>query len=89
MALNTNEAMNLAPQPTTVSLADRVRRLRGLGHRIIALQTGDPDSTTPAAIIEEGHRALKVGPAYSHSCELIGLCYAIVAADSDGERESQ
>ena len=64
----TNEQLSLLPQPATVALADRVRRLSAKGRRILALQTGDPDFPTPAPIVEAAHRAMKEGHThYTHS----------------------
>jgi len=71
-------SLETVPEPATVALADRARRLAAEGRRLIPLQTGDPDFPTPAPIIEAAHRALLEGEThYSHSRGLPVLREAI------------
>ena len=58
-------------EAATVALADRVRRLRATGRTIIALQTGDPDFSTPLSIVEVAARAMRDG--HTHYCDSRGL----------------
>lgn len=65
-------------EAATVALADRVRTLQASGRKIFALQTGDPDFSTPAPIVEAAHRAMKAGKThYSNSRGLPHLRDAI------------
>lgn len=58
-------------EAATVALADRVRRLRAAGNKILGLQTGDPDFATPLAIVEVAARAMRDGN--THYCDSRGL----------------
>ncbi len=56
-----NQQFELIRQSPTVAMADRVNALKAQGHKIIGLQTGDPDFATPPAILDVGMRALQAG----------------------------
>lgn len=57
----TNLQFDLIRQSPTVAMADRVNALKAQGHKIIGLQTGDPDFATPPAILETALRAMQAG----------------------------
>ncbi len=48
-------------QSSTVAMADRVAALKASGHKIIGLQTGDPDFATPPAIVSTALAAMQEG----------------------------
>ncbi len=50
----------IKPSPT-LALGARIQRLKAEGRDIIALNGGEPDFNTPAAIIEEAKRAMDAG----------------------------
>ena len=56
-----NSQIQQIQESVTVALADRVRQLKAQGKHLIALQTGDPDFSTPKPIIDAAHKALKDG----------------------------
>ena len=56
-----NRQFELIYQSPTVAMADRVNALKSNGHKIIGLQTGDPDFSTPQAILDAASRALATG----------------------------
>lgn len=56
-----NTQFDLIRQSATVAMADRVVNLRAQGHKIIGLQTGDPDFATPPAVIDIALRAMQDG----------------------------
>ncbi len=48
-------------QSQTVAMADRVQSLKAAGHRIVGLQTGDPDFATPPAVLDAALKAMQDG----------------------------
>lgn len=56
-----NTQFDLIRQSATVAMADRVVNLRAQGHKIIGLQTGDPDFATPSSVIDVALRAMQDG----------------------------
>jgi aspartate/methionine/tyrosine aminotransferase len=56
-----NTQFDLIRQSATVAMADRVVSLRAQGRKIIGLQTGDPDFTTPLAVIDVALQAMQGG----------------------------
>jgi aspartate/methionine/tyrosine aminotransferase len=69
--LNTSTSMLNIHEAATVALADRVRQMRAVGQKVIGLQTGDPDFSTPDLIIEAMNRALRNGQ--THYADSRGL----------------
>ncbi len=61
MSYDLNTQLLQIKESATVALADRVRKLVADGLPVVALQTGDPDFSTPQPIIEAGYRAIKEG----------------------------
>lgn len=86
LALNSQLAR--IKESATVALADRVRKLIADSQQVVALQTGDPDFSTPEPIIEAGYRAIKEGLThYADSRGLPELREAIaqkIKIDNDG-----
>jgi aspartate aminotransferase len=75
-----NQQLNLIRQSPTVAMADRVAELKAQGKPIIALQTGDPDFSTPLPILEVAFKAMQDGLThYAPSRGLVELRRAIVA----------
>src|ERR1700690_1237420 len=61
-------------QSDTVAMADRVHALKTAGHKIIGLQTGDPDFATPPAVLDAARQAMQDGLThYAPSRGLIDL----------------
>jgi len=60
-AMDINRQFELIRQSPTVAMGDRVNALKAEGHKIIGLQTGDPDFSTPAAVFEIAQRSIKDG----------------------------
>lgn len=56
-----NQQFELIRQSPTVAIADRVNALKAQGHKIIGLQTGDPDFATPPAILRAAFSAIQSG----------------------------
>ncbi len=83
-----NRQLTQIKESATVALADRVRKLIADGQPVVALQTGDPDFSTPEPIIEAGYRAIKEGLThYANSRGLPELREAIaqkIKTDNDG-----
>jgi aspartate/methionine/tyrosine aminotransferase len=78
MVLPLNERLYALTESATIALADRVRQLQAAGKTIIALQTGDPDFHTPAAICDAATLAMRAGHThYSNSRGLPALREAI------------
>ncbi len=48
-------------QSATVAMADRVVALRAQGRQIVGLQTGDPDFSTPRAVLDVAWQAMQHG----------------------------
>ena len=61
MNLSFNQKLLQINESATVALADRVRRLRASGKRVIGLQTGDPDFATPQPILDVAVQAMQQG----------------------------
>jgi aspartate/methionine/tyrosine aminotransferase len=59
--MNLNSQFELIRQSPTVAMSDRVIALKAGGHKIIGLQTGDPDFPTPAPILEVALGSMKAG----------------------------
>jgi aspartate/methionine/tyrosine aminotransferase len=73
-----NTQFDLIRQSATVAMADRVTSLRAQGRTIIGLQTGDPDFSTPVAVIDVALRAMQAGAThYGPSRGLLELRCAI------------
>ena len=56
-----NQQFELIRQSPTVAMADRVNGLKAQGHKIIGLQTGDPDLATPPAVLDAALSAMQAG----------------------------
>ena len=73
-----NQRLQQIQESATVAIADRVRKLKAEGKHVIALQTGDPDFSTPEPIVETAYQALQDGLThYAHSRGLPQLREAI------------
>ena len=48
-------------QSPTVAMADRILALKASGRKIIGLQVGDPDFSTPQAVLEVAYKAMQAG----------------------------
>jgi len=59
--MNLNLQFESIRQSPTVAMADRVAALNASGRRIIPLQVGDPDFTTPQPIVETALQAMQDG----------------------------
>ncbi len=59
--MNLNQQFELIRQSPTVAMGDRVNALKASGRRIIGLQTGDPDFSTPPAVIDVALNAMQSG----------------------------
>jgi aspartate/methionine/tyrosine aminotransferase len=66
-----SQQLTKIPQSVTIAQADRIRKLRAEGKQVIALQTGDPDFSTPRPIITAAHEAMQQG--YTHYAASRGL----------------
>ena len=56
-----NEQLDLIRQSATVALSDHINALKAGGRKIIGLQVGDPDFTTPPAVIDAAIKAMRSG----------------------------
>jgi aspartate aminotransferase len=56
-----NTQFNALPQSATIAMADRILALKASGHKIIGLQVGDPDFSTPRAVQEVAFKAMQDG----------------------------
>ena len=75
-----NTQFDLIRQSATIAIADRVISLRAEGRKIIGLQTGDPDFSTPAAVIDVALRGMQQGAThYGSSRGSLELRKAIAA----------
>jgi aspartate/methionine/tyrosine aminotransferase len=61
IAMNLNQQFELIRQSPTVAMGDRVNELKSKGIKIIGLQTGDPDFSTPDSIIDVAVRWMNDG----------------------------
>ena len=61
---------NMVPS-ASVSIADKIRRMKRQGLDIIELQTGDPDFATPEHIIQAAYEAMRQG--YTHYVSSQGI----------------
>jgi len=59
--MNLNTQFDLIRQSATVALSDRIRALKDSGHRIVGLQVGDPDFSSPGSVIEVALKAMQEG----------------------------
>ncbi|HMR97722.1 MAG TPA: pyridoxal phosphate-dependent aminotransferase [Anaerolineales bacterium] len=59
--MNLNEQFEQFRQSPTVAMGDRISALKASGKKIIGLQQGDPDFTTPQAVIDVACKALQEG----------------------------
>ena len=59
--MNLNQQFELVRQSPTVSLFDRVTALKASGRKLISLQVGDPDSHSPAEVINVAVQAMQNG----------------------------
>ncbi|MCX6056362.1 MAG: pyridoxal phosphate-dependent aminotransferase [Chloroflexi bacterium] len=78
--MNLNQQFELIPQSATVALSDRIKAMQAGGQNILGLQVGDPDFSTPQAILEVAHKAMQEGLThYGPSRGFLDLRQAIVA----------
>ncbi len=56
-----NVQFNSLRQSATVAMADRILALKASGQKIIGLQVGDPDFSTPQAVQEVAFKAMQDG----------------------------
>lgn len=68
--MHLNQQFDLVRQSATVALSDRINALKAAGRPLIGLQVGDPDFSTPPAIIETALRAMQNGQ--THYAPAIG-----------------
>ena len=59
--MNLNAQFEQFRQSPTVAMGDRIAALKASGKRIIGLQQGDPDFSTPQAVIDVACKALQEG----------------------------
>jgi aspartate/methionine/tyrosine aminotransferase len=59
--MDLNNQFEFLRQSPTVAMGDRVIALKAGGHKIIGLQMGDPDFSTPAPIVEVAQQSLQAG----------------------------
>src|SRR5215208_8078448 len=58
---NLNVQFDSIRQSATVAMADRILALKASGKKIIGLQVGDPDFTTPPAVMDVAMKAMNDG----------------------------
>ncbi|HLO16102.1 MAG TPA: pyridoxal phosphate-dependent aminotransferase [Anaerolineales bacterium] len=58
---NLNIQFDSLRQSPTVAMADRILALKASGRKIIGLQVGDPDFSTPQAVLEVAYKAMQAG----------------------------
>jgi aspartate/methionine/tyrosine aminotransferase len=58
---NLNTQFNALRQSPTVAMADRILALKASGRKIIGLQVGDPDFSTPQPVVEVAFKAMQDG----------------------------
>src|SRR5688572_33036452 len=56
-----NVQFNSLRQSATVAMADRILTLKASGQKIIGLQVGDPDFSTPQAVQDVAFKAMQDG----------------------------
>jgi aspartate/methionine/tyrosine aminotransferase len=56
-----NVQFNSLRQSATVAMADRILALKASGKKIIGLQVGDPDFSTPQAVLDVAYKAMQGG----------------------------
>jgi len=56
-----NVQFDMIRQSATVAMADRILALKAGGHKIIGLQVGDPDFSTPPAVMDVAMKAMSSG----------------------------
>lgn len=56
-----NQQFDLIRQSATVAMADRILALKADGKTIIGLQVGDPDFSTPPAVVDAALKAMRDG----------------------------
>ncbi len=59
--ISLNQQFELIRQSPTVAMADRVSALKAQGRKIIGLQTGDPDFSTPSVVLDVALKAMLAG----------------------------
>ncbi len=59
--MNLNTQFEQFRQSPTVAMGDRIQALKASGKKIIGLQQGDPDFTTPKTVIDAAYKALQEG----------------------------
>ena len=59
--ISLNQQFELIRQSPTVAMADRVSALKAQGRKIIGLQTGDPDFSTPSVVLDVALKAMQAG----------------------------
>ena len=59
--MNLNQQFELIRQSATVSLSDHINALKASGHKIVGLQTGDPDFNSPPEVIDVALKAMQNG----------------------------
>ena len=73
-------------QSATVAMADRVLALKASGHKVVGLQTGDPDFATPPAVMEAAFKAMQDG--LTHYVPSRGLMELRRAASTKLQRDN-
>lgn len=58
---NLNLQFESIRQSATVAMADRILALKASGRNVIGLQVGDPDFSTPPAVLEAALKAMRAG----------------------------
>jgi len=66
-----NSKLSQIKESVTIHIADMARKIERGGERVIKLQTGDPDFSTPDIIVEAACAALKAG--HTHYADSRGL----------------
>src|SRR5919109_4988612 len=56
-----NVQFNSLRQSATVAMADRILALKASGQKVIGLQVGDPDFSTPTAVMDVAVKAMSDG----------------------------
>ncbi|BBN97879.1 pyridoxal phosphate-dependent aminotransferase [Sporolactobacillus terrae] len=69
--MRTAQLIQKLPASKTVSIQNKVFSLKHQGHKIINLAGGEPDFTTPTAIIDEANRAMHAG--FTHYVSTQGI----------------
>ena len=82
---NLNTQFDLIRQSATVAMADRILALKASGQKIIGLQVGDPDFSTPPAVMDIAIQAMSAG--LTHYTSSRGNADLLVAIAKKLERD--